>query len=83
MVLNIIKNNNIFKTGDGYNTRQKFNIKILTMHKNLTQTTYLYIGPTVYNKFLLEINYTNSLKKKIYIYKYLYILTVTKTNYNI
>lgn len=39
------------------------------MHKKLTQTTYLYIAPTIYNKLPFEINYTNPFKKKyIYIY---------------
>jgi len=44
-VLYIIKNNLLFKTEHGLDTRQiSSNIKVPTMYKQLTQSTYLYIG---------------------------------------
>ncbi|KAF0699709.1 Integrase catalytic domain-containing protein, partial [Aphis craccivora] len=61
-VIYIIKNKLTFKTKHGHNTRQISNIKVPTMHKKLTQSTYLYIGPKIYNILPLEIKQSNSLK---------------------
>lgn len=61
-VIYIIKNNLNFKTEHGYSTRQISNIKVPTMHKKLTQSTYLFIGPKIYNLLPLEIKQSNSLK---------------------
>jgi len=70
-VLYTIKNNLTFKTEHGYSTRQISNIKVPTMHKKLTQSTYFYIGPKIYDLLLLEIKQSNSLK------------IIKKTNYTL
>jgi len=41
----VIKNNLTFKTEHEHNIQQISNIKVPTMHKKLTQSIYLYIGP--------------------------------------
>ena len=65
-VIYIIKNNLTFKTEHGHNTRQIY-IKVPTMHIKLTQSTYLYIGPKIFNILPIEIKHSNSFKilKKI------------------
>ncbi|KAF0761672.1 hypothetical protein FWK35_00016292, partial [Aphis craccivora] len=68
-VIYIIKNKLTFKTEHGHNNRQISNNKTTTiMHNKLTQSTYLLIGPKIYNILPLEIKQSNSfkiLKKKI------------------
>jgi len=50
------------------NTWQISNLKVPNMHKKLTLSTYLYIGPKMYNILSWEIKHSKSfkiLKKKI------------------
>jgi len=77
-VLYIIKNNLTFKTEHGHNTRQLSNIKVPTMHKKLTQSTYLYIGPNIYNILPLEIKHINSFK---ILKKKKFTLAITRSKY--
>ena len=79
-VLYIIKNNLTFKIEYGYNTRQIFNIKVLTMHKKLTQSTYLYIGPKFYNILPFEIKSSNFVNLSRFLKK-TYILVTMRTTF--
>lgn len=63
------------KTIQVYNTRQLSDITVLLMHRKLTHSTYLYIGPKIYNMlpsdiktnqsfYILKIKITNRLQNK-------------------
>jgi len=61
-VLYIIKNNLTSDSEHDYKTRQQYNISIPLMHRKLTQSSFLYIGPKLYNKLPLDIKHSISIK---------------------